>query len=328
MMNFRTILPIQKANFEINHQNTTMSIGSCFADEMGDRLSANKFTIFKNPFGILYNPMSIGIGLEKLLSKIPFKEKDLFQHLGYWHSFQHHSQFSRLTKVATLESINEMFINGGRFLSKTDRLILTLGTANVFFDKKNDQIVANCHKMPAAHFSRRMLKVEEISTTLRNVFTELKAANPELLIIMTVSPIRHIRDGLSESQISKATLLLAIRELTTALDFVHYFPAYELVLDDLRDYRFYKSDMIHPTKQAVNYIWDYFKNVYFSENTQQLIKQISAVKSAASHRPFHPNSVEHQRFAAKQWQKTVELAKNYPFLDFSAEKTTFRQYLT
>ncbi len=327
MQTFRTDLTIEQSSFSIQHQNGTLCIGSCFAEHMGQRLIDTKFKTLLNPFGILYNPISIQQTIDYLLSGYFFTENDLFFHQERWHSFYHHGSFSKLDQEKTLQGINEAMEEGRAFLKKCDRLIITLGTANVFVYKKTGEVVANCHKLPNQDFERKRLSINEIVQQLTSVFKQLKNENPELEIITTVSPIRHIRDGLVENQRSKATLLLSLDELCKTLDFVHYFPSYELVVDDLRDYRFYEADMIHPNRTAIDFIWKAFDNTFFDPKTKELNQKIEKIILASKHRPFNKGSEAHQMFVKQQLAKIKLLEDSYTFLSFGKEKKRFEEQL-
>lgn len=323
MNSFRTILPSFQADFKIDHQNRILSLGSCFAEHISERLTALKFPTCLNPFGILYNPISIHQTLESLLEKRLLAEEDLFYHDGLWHSFAHHGSFSKADKKSSLELINTNISEGHQFLKKTDRLLLTFGTANVFELMEEQKIVANCHKLPGQNFERKRLTVQEIIKPFKGVFEKLKGSSPLLEIIVTVSPVRHIRDGLVGNQKSKATLLLALDELVEQFDFVHYFPSYELVLDDLRDYRFYNVDMIHPSNTAIEYVWRYFERAYFEEPTLNLNKRIEKIVKASNHRPLHPDADTYKIFLSAHLEKIKQLKKEFPFLDFETESKAF-----
>ncbi len=327
MSNFRTILPLEKATFDINYQSSTLCIGSCFTQNIGELLIENKFPTLLNPFGILYNPISIKNSLAILLSKKEYKADDLFFHQDLWRSFDHHGAFASPHKQQALILINEQLVIARAFLKKTKRLILTFGSANVFIKKSTGKVVANCHKLPNSNFEKRRLSVTEITEALLPVLKQLSAQNPELVIIFTVSPVRHIRDGLLENQRSKATLLLAIENLSKELAFTHYFPAYELVLDDLRDYRFFGKDMIHPNELAINYIWHHFQQMYFSTETTTIFKQVKKIVQASQHRPLHLETATHQQFVRKQLEKIMTFSKQYPFINFDIEQERFQTQL-
>ncbi len=318
-MTFRTAFPSFKSEVSISHTDRVLCLGSCFAEQMGGRLERLKFPVLVNPFGIVFNPISVAKTLLRLRSDSQFSEADLVAHQGLWHSYEHHGRFSNPDKSVVLEGINQSFSAAKGFLQNTSRLIVTLGTAHVFVLKKTGEVVANCHKFSAGDFERRRLGVGEVVAALSPVFEKLKAELPELEIIATVSPVRHLRDGLSENQRSKATLLLALDEICQQLPYLHYFPAYELLLDDLRDYRFYAEDLSHPNQLATDYIWQYFEGAYFVDKTKVLCERIERVLTALAHRPFHPQSIEHQRFVKKQVETIKQLSAEFPFLDFERE---------
>lgn len=327
MSNFRTILPLEKANFEINYQNPILCIGSCFTENIGGLLIENKFPTLLNPFGILYNPISIKNSLEILLSKKEYKADDLFLHQDLWRSFDHHSVFAHPNKQQALSTINDQLKETRTFLAQTKRLILTFGTANVFTKKSTETIVANCHKLPNSEFEKRRLSIAEITNEVVPILQQLKIQNPALEIIFTVSPVRHIKDGLLENQRSKATLLLAIENITKSLSYTHYFPAYELVLDDLRGYRFFGKDMIHPNEIAINYIWNYFQQTYFSAATMTILKQVQKIVQASQHRPLHIETDAHQQFVKKQLEKIANFTKQYPSIALKTEQKGFQAQL-
>jgi hypothetical protein len=327
MKDFRTILPFVSSAFEITHADKLLSIGSCFSENIGDQLLNNKFPIIVNPYGILFNPISIIQSLQQIINNKQFSESDIFYHNQHWQSFYHHGRFSNINKTTCLNNINNAITTSNQQVQNLDYLILTLGTANVFVHKESNQIVANCHKVPNSEFERKRLNVDEITTAFEPIFNHLKTINPKLKIIFTVSPVRHIRDGLVENQRSKATLLLAIDTLVAQYDFASYFPAYELVLDDLRDYRFFNADMIHPSKLAIDYVWNYFSEIYFSNKTKQIIHQIDKIIQAKNHRPFDEDSKMHQNFIQNQIDKIHQLKKQYSFLDFKMDLEWFDKRL-
>ena len=323
MSHFRTPIPISKSPLSIDYHSPILAIGSCFAANIGGRLQHYKFPCLLNPFGILYNPISIKQNLLALLNKRLYTQEDLVNSQGIWYSFDHHGQFSHPTPQQTVTLINHSLETARSFLSSTKYLIITLGTAQVFVQNSSSRVVANCHKLPANYFTKRRLSVTEVQASLNDCLLKLQEVYKDLQIILTVSPIRHIRDGLIESQRSKATLLLATEQLCETHSCVHYFPAYELMMDDLRDYRFYESDMIHPTTQAVDYIWDAFKTTYFTESTLQLLGKIKKIRQASLHRPFHSDTPQHQAFVRAQLVRILALQQAYPFLDMEMEKGVF-----
>ena len=319
MNDFRTKIKLPQYSIALHHQHQILTFGSCFAENIGRRLQQLKFQIHNNPFGILYNPIAIINNLQRLLENQAFTADELFENNGIWHSWAHHSSYSNMDKNAALAAIQQNFNQTKSALNKTNRLILTFGTAYVFEYIKTGQIVANCHQIPQKNFRKRILSIDEITSNWLPFLLKLKMQNPDLEVIISVSPIRHLRDGLLENQQSKATLLLVAGALATELPFVHYFPAYEIMMDDLRDYRFYEADMLHPNSVAIDYIWQGFQDSFFDKNTQTLIVAIQKIIAAGQHRPFHPNSSPHQQFLENQTNQIAQLKENFPFLDFTEE---------
>jgi hypothetical protein len=314
MHEFRTVLPAQQAPFQISHQDKLLLVGSCFTEHIGARLAARKFQTSINPFGIVYNPVSIARCLERLsVGNKPFVEEDLVENGGLWHSWEHHSRFSAPDQAQTLAGINVAYRQAAQQLNSANRLLLTLGTAAVFTLLTSGQVVANNHKIPASAFHSKQLSVGEVTETLGAILAKMTATNPNLQIILSVSPLRHLRNGMVENQRSKAVLLLACADLCRQLPNTHYFPAYELLLDDLRDYRFYAADMIHPTDVAVDYIWEYFSKMFFSKETDVLITAIEKILAGAQHRPFHPDTEQHKDFLAAQSKAIAALKKILPW---------------
>lgn len=306
-MEFRTEIEIGKATFNINHKSKIMFLGSCFTENIGNILEKYKFNLDINPFGILYNPLSVKKSLEILMNKQIFEEGDLVKKEGIWHSFSHHSRFSGLDKNQVLENINERINNSSEFLHKADYLFITFGTAWTYFLEENKEVASNCHKFPAKDFTRKLIDVDFIVSEMELILGKLLAQNKNLKTIFTVSPVRHWKDGANGNQISKATLLLAIEKLKKKYTSVSYFPSYELVIDDLRDYRFYAEDMLHPNDLAVKYIFEKFAKCYFNSSTQETNKEIEQINRGLAHRPFNPNSENHQKFLKKLSEKIEKL---------------------
>lgn len=317
---FRTELVVPPADMSINHHSPILAIGSCFVSHIGSRLLNLKFPITINPFGIVFNPASVVSTLERLSTGTPFTADELFQHHQLWHSPNHHGQFSHPDLNTSLFRINQAFIQGHQALQQSTRLIITLGTAQVFIRRDSGQIVANCHKLPGHLFERRRMSVPDIVEHLSRVFIQLKNQQPELQIILTVSPVRYLREGFSENQRSKASLLLATEALCDNFSFVHYFPAYELFMDDLRDYRFCEPDMIHPNTTAIEYIWQAFMGAFIDDNSRTIIQRIAKINSALNHKALHPESDAHQHFIRQWLHQVAELETDFPFLDFKVEK--------
>ena len=323
MTSFRTELSPTPSSWQIHHGQQLLALGSCFAENIGAQLQAHKFRVELNPFGIVYNPLSLAASLERLLNPQPYQTTDLVQNAGLWHNFDHHGVFSHPDREQGLQNINQRLAEATQALDRADVLLITLGTAYVFEHLASQKVVANCHKFPGQDFRRYRLEVGAVYEGLAGVLKKLLERKPHLRIIITVSPVRHLRDGLHENQLSKACLLLATEQLSQQFEQAEYYPAYELQLDDLRDYRFYAEDLAHPNQQAVDYIWSHFGTTYFIEPTRQLNREITKVNRALQHRPFHPGSSEHQVFVRKQLEKIEVLEGDYPGLDFAAERKFF-----
>jgi hypothetical protein len=285
-MKFRTEIELKPSGLTINHNNPVLLIGSCFAENIAGRMEQSGFEICKNPFGIVYNPESTANSLRDLIQKRIFTKNDLFEYQGVYHSFAHHSRFSGTDTQQVLEKINASASWASGFLQKASVLIVTFGTANVYRLKSSQQIVSNCHKVPATQFSEERLTIHQITIRWNELIANLMQFNPQIRIIFTVSPIRHWKNGANANQLSKAILLLAINELVESHPNCYYFPAYEILLDDLRDYRFYAEDLIHPNNQAINYIWEKFGDACFNDSVKEKIKIYEKQQKALSHRPL------------------------------------------
>ena len=319
-MNFQTSVELPAGLPAIRHADHILLMGSCFAENIGALLSDAKFRLELNPFGILYNPLSISSALREIATKKEYTEKDLFAYRGLWHSPMHHGSFSASTPEETLQHINVRLQQARQAMQQLDWLMLTFGTAYVYEQKETGKVVANCHKLPESNFNRRLLLVDEIVDEYTSLITSLAARNPNLKILFTVSPIRHIRDGMHANQLSKSTLLLAIDRLQQFFpQHVFYFPSYEIVLDELRDYRFYADDMLHPSPLAVRYLWERFSETFFSADTKQIMAEVEDIRRDLAHKPFHPTSEAYQRFLGQIVLKIERLIGKYPYLDFQKE---------
>lgn len=320
IMNFTTPIELPIGLPPITHAQQLLLLGSCFAENIGKLLEDNAFRCDVNPFGILYNPLSVSEALREILSEKQYDEADLFFFRGCWHSPMHHGAFSAASATEALQQINSRLLQAHQHVNNTDWLLITWGTAFVYQQKASGRIVSNCHKQPEKLFTRRLLTVDEIVGEYTPLLKELLAQNPALKVLFTVSPIRHARDGMHANQLSKATLLLAIEQLQTAFpETIFYFPSYEIVLDELRDYRFYADDMLHPSPTAIRYLWDRFSTVFFSDETKKIMQECESIRKALSHRPFHPDSEEHKRFLGQIVLKIERLNGKYPYLEFGKQ---------
>lgn len=324
MTEFRTKIQFPEVHRKIGFDHSIMLFGSCFSDNIGKKLNQFKFDACINPFGVLYNPQSIANSIDLILEQKRFTASDLFLNNGLWNSYNHHSQFSGENQEEVLEKINQSMVIASEHLRKADFVLLTFGTAWVYELAKSGEVVSNCHKLPAKEFIRRRLSVEEIVSSVNAVMHKIQNINPKVHFVFTVSPIRHLKDGFVENQISKASLILAVNQLIEENDSASYFPAYEIMMDDLRDYRFYANDMLHPSSIAVDYIWNCFSEHWIDRNARVFFNTLDKVAKAFSHRPFNLDSLNHQKFLKKQIALVTEISKDYPMLDFTKELEFFR----
>lgn len=308
---------------KIEHPHRLMLVGSCFTEQIGSRFAAHKFRTFENPNGILFNPASIVQNLISYIEGKQYSAEELFLENELWGSWDHHTKFSDISQQAALQKINSSQAEAHRFLKEADWLVLTLGSAFVY--EKEGRIVANCHKVPTDKFKKRLMSTEEVISTLDTCIHRLKHFNPALRIIFTISPVRHLRDGFIENNRSKATLINAVHHLVDKFDKLFYFPAYELVIDDLRDYRFYAEDMVHPNYSATNYVWEKFVGTCISEPAQQLMKEINVVNAAKNHKAFNPQSVAHLKFKEDNLKLVKSLAARYDYIDLQNELDFFSE---
>jgi hypothetical protein len=320
MSTFRTTIAPSLAPFQINHKTRILMAGSCFTTHIGQYLHARKFEVMTNPMGIIYNPVSLA---QSILPHQDFTADQFFQNDGLWRHWNLHSDLANLDLQTAVEQAQTTADTTRNYLKTTDVLILTLGTAHVFYSHDSDEIVANCHKMPAKLFGQRRLGVAETVATITNLIHQVHTIRPNMQIVLTVSPVRHWRNGAVEHQRSKSVLLLACADLCEQLPNTFYFPAYECLMDDLRDYRFYAADMLHPSETAIEYIWQHFEATFLSAYTQQLCRQIEKIRAAAAHRPFNPHTAAHQSFQQKQLEAIAVIEAAYPEIRFEEERQVF-----
>lgn len=320
-MNFTTPVLLNIEQFpKFSYDTSMMTLGSCFSSNIGDKLVSSKFNCVVNPYGVLYNPASIASVLNKLLNAELHDERDIFMHDELWNSWMHHGSFSTPSKEDLLTNINDVLQATRKQMKTLNALFLTFGTSWVYQLKEENRVVANCHKVPERNFNRYKLSVQEILLIYQELIDRLILQNKELKIIFSISPIRHIRDGLVENQLSKATLLVATHELCRLYPSnCFYFPSYEIMVDELRDYRFYTDDMVHPTTMAINYLWEQFKSVFFEKETIDLILACEKIFKDLNHRPLKPNSNQYIRFLEHLVEKMEQITKKRPTLDFRKE---------
>lgn len=325
MNQYFTEVSVKDLGWKIDHRQKLMMVGSCFSENIGLRMQRLKFQVDLNPFGIIYNPQSIAKSLRLLLDDKTYTSKDLFEHEGVWHSFDHHSRFSSSSMQETLDRINEQMEASRQHLRQSSWLILSLGTAWVYELKRTGEIVSNCHKLPASDFKRFRLTPGEIVDDFRSLLLSIWKFNPNLNILFTVSPIRHWKDGAVENQLSKATLLLAVDRLVEGFgeEKCGYFPSYEIVMDELRDYRFYAPDMLHISDQAVEHIWQKFSKIMIAKESFEIIKRVAKIEKARGHRPLHSRTKIYKKFLLHNLNEINEILNSFSFLDLENEKKHF-----
>lgn len=332
-MKFHYEFDIQSPDKLIHHQQNLMLIGSCFTENIGEKLSKHKFTVLENPNGILFNPVSVSEAITQYIEQKVFTKDDLFTLNESRHSWKHHSRYSGITQEDALQKINSSTEQAHQFLKNADQIVITLGSAWVYTltekaaNAKTGAVAANNHKAPADWFSKKLLTSEEVLSVLDHMIHRLFHFNPKLQIIFTISPVRHLREGVIENNKSKAVLIQTVHHLVEKFDRLYYFPAYELVIDDLRDYRFYAEDLVHPNYHATQYVWEKLVNACMSEDTKNLLKEIDAIRLAAQHKPFNPSTQQHQQFLQTYLNKAIQMEKQYPFISWKEEIAYFESSL-
>ena len=317
-MKFRTEIEVAPLAEGLEYGAKIFALGSCFAENISERLKRAKFSIASNPFGILFNPASIAAAIDRLADARSFAVCDITAGKEGYFSFDAHSSLDGKTHTEAFGNLNKAVAQGAKALAEADWVILTFGTAWVY--EHEGRVVANCHKQPASQFERRRLSVAEIVERYSRLFEGILR---DKRVILTVSPVRHIGDGLQENSVSKATLRLAVEELVTKFENVCYFPSYEILIDDLRDYRYYADDLAHPSKMAVEYVWECFCEAVLADDAKAKLPLVEQIVAAAEHRPFNPESEAHKAFCRKMLAK----AESMPEVDFSLEKSVFERYL-
>lgn len=323
-MQWFTEISIPKSPSPISHSSKILSMGSCFAQTIGQKMLDSKLDILVNPFGTIFHPNAIADLLEAGISGNQPDENLISERDGLFFHYSAHSDLVGNSKKDLLEKLNLQTKLTGEYLKTGTHLILTLGTAWVYEFKKTQTLVANCHKQPSDFFQKRLLSLDEMKMSLKNLFSKLSAFNPNLKIVLTLSPVRHIKDGIPGNQLSKSLLRVLCSDLEKESENLSYFPAYEIMMDELRDYRFYKSDLIHPSEQAENYIWDKWAGALFTPLTQKKVNQISKIKTELNHRPLNPESEAHRKFLQNLLQKLEQLNTE---IDFSKEIEVTKQNL-
>lgn len=322
MMEFRRELTVKPFKEKISIKDQVMLIGSCFTENLGEKLLSNRFKVLYNPSGILFNPISITRSLTSYITNGPLQPETIFRNQEWWNSWDHHSRFTHSDAGGLEQMIREAHTEAHQFLRHAKWLVITLGSAWVY-QLDNGEVVANCHKVPTDKFHKKLLAVEDVLSALDNVIHRLRILNPELRIIFTISPVRHLRDGFIENNRSKAVLIQAVHHLVDKFEGLFYFPAYELIIDDLRDYRFYAEDMVHPNYLATDYVWQKFRETCLDNYTQKALEDINVINAARAHKPFQPTSEAHRRFRQKNLATVRQLQQQYPFINWEDDLVFF-----
>ena len=318
-MKLQTQIPLTKANNPIDYSSQLLVLGSCFAENIGAKLRYFKFQTVQNPFGILFHPLAIENLISRVVKKEYYSEDELFFLNDRWHCFDAHSSLSDVDQHALLENLNTQLVRTERQIKQATHILITLGTAWVYQKKQNSKTVANCHKVPQKEFDKHLLTVAEITSSLEGTVQQIKTINKTAHVVFTISPVRHLKDGFIENQQSKSHLITAIHtilSIPTSEVRGLYFPSYEIMMDELRDYRFYANDMVHPNEMAIAYIWEKFKQVWITEKAYSTMKKVDDIQKGLRHKSFNPESEQHRKFKKLVQDKIDALQAEYAFMVF------------
>lgn len=311
-MNLQTKITLKKETRNpISYNSKILLFGSCFSENIGSKIAYFKFKNTINPFGILFHPIAIETLITSVVNEKIYTEKDVFFHNERWHCYEAHSELSNPSKEDLLLKLNAAITTANTQLEEASHIIITLGTSWTYRLIETDTVVANCHKVPQKKFLKELLPIDEITNSLEAIISLIKSVNNNTEVIFTVSPVRHLKDGFVENTRSKSHLLSAIHQVVAPRNHTHYFPSYEIMMDDLRDYRFYNSDMIHPNETAIEYIWEQFKNTWIHQDSDTVMTEVDSIQKGLSHRPFNENSEQHQKFIVNLDLKIYNLREQH-----------------
>ncbi len=314
-MQLQTNLPLTPATRQIDYTSKVLLLGSCFTEHIGNKLEYFQFRNYSNPFGIYFHPKAIESLLNRVLEERPFEIADVFEFQEQWHSYEAHSRVSQPSKEALIKTLNDRLSASREFLISATHIFLTLGTAWGYRLQATGNWVANCHKVPQKEFSKELLGVSDVESGLKRILSMIRHLNPGAQVVFTISPVRHLKDGFIENQQSKAHLIAAVHGVIQDGK-ADYFPAYELFMDELRDYRFYAEDLVHPNGLAIEYIWEKFKQVWLAKNTFGAMQKVADIRKGLAHRPFNPESEAHRKFGDNLNYQIKQLQEAYPFMEF------------
>ena len=316
-MKLQTTITLQaQQHNQIDYDSSIFLLGSCFVENIGHKLDYFKFQNLQNPFGILFQPIAIEKLITNAVNEKEYTEGDIFFHNEQWHSFDAHSKLSMASNQDFIADLNKQINLTAKQLNNSSHIIITLGTAWVYRHINTDALVANCHKVPQKKFLKELLTVNEITESLQSIVELIRSVNKKASILFTVSPVRHLKDGFVENTQSKAHLIAGIHQVVEPRHHLHYFPSYEIIMDELRDYRFYAEDMIHPNQTAINYIWEKFKSVWISKGVSEIMEAVEFIQKGLHHKPFNPNSEAHIQFLQKLEEQKVQLSLKVPYFKF------------
>lgn len=323
-MQFTTKVSIPKSNHPIDYNSKMLSLGSCFAVNIAEKFNYYKFQYIVNPFGILFHPVAIHEIIRRCIQQDFFSENEIFFHNERWHCFDAHSDLSDVNKENLLQKLNHSLFELKSQIESSSHILITYGTAWIYREKSTQKIVANCHKVPQSQFEKELLSATSIQKSVENTITLIQSVNPNASFILTISPVRHLKDGFIENQQSKANLISGIHQtLNSQLNTnnrqpitLNYFPSYEILMDELRDYRFYAQDMIHPNQMAIDYIWERFVATAIAEESIPIMEEVASIQKALAHKVFHPDSQSHQNFLLQLNQRMAQLQEKYPSIYF------------
>ncbi len=313
-MQFTTKIPVEKSDFPIDYDSKILLLGSCFAENIGKKFEYFKFQSTTNPFGIIFNVVSLEKLIRRAIENRKFTENDIFYHNELWHCYEVHSELSNSNKNTFLNSLNELINSTSQQLNDSTHIIITLGTSWVYRNLESNEIVANCHKVPQKNFTKELLSISQTEESLQNIVSLIHSVNPNCNFIFTVSPVRHIKDGFVENTLSKAYLIAAIHSHN--LQAITYFPSYEIMMDELRDYRFYAQDMLHPNQVAIDYIWEQFVASAVTEESKAIMTEVAIIQKSLAHKPFNPNSESHLKFKTQLDIKIKAIQNQHPIIKF------------
>lgn len=316
-MKLQTKIQLQtQQHNQLDYNSKIILFGSCFSENIGEKFEYFKFKTTVNPFGILFHPLAIENLITRSIHKNYYSEADLHFYNEQWCCLDAHSKLKETSQEALLAVLNSQIDETYNQLKSANHIVITLGTSWVYRLIESDKIIANCHKLPQKQFLKELLSVEQISESLEAIISLVKSINPEVSFVFTVSPVRHIKDGFVENTQSKSHLLAATHQVVESRNRLYYFPSYEIMMDELRDYRFYNADMLHPSEVAINYIWEKFKFVWLSEDASKILEKVTSIQARKSHRPFNSNSEAHQKFILKLQSDIENLQTEFPFFNF------------